>query len=278
MTNGGFLRRYPKSYRDHGFTLIELAVVVLVVGLLIGSLLVPLSTQVDQRNITETQRRLEDAREALIGYAVATGRLPCPASSTSNGVEALTSGECSTSTATGIYDGFVPGVTLGLNNLDSSGYLIDAWPTNQSRIRYAVADIKLPPSSGGTPHALTTNNTPYAMRLAGINAIGATTSSPPGPYLIVCASATGIVTGVNPTCGPTSTNTVAGGNAVFVVYSLGKNGAATSGIDEAANTNGDRLFISKGFSSASAASFDDQLVWVSNYTLISRLIAAGMLP
>jgi hypothetical protein len=63
-----------------------------------------------------------------------------------------------------------------------------------------------------------------------------------------------------------------------VVYSLGKNGTATSGIDEAANTNGDRLFISKGFSSASAASFDDQLVWVSNYTLISRLIAAGMLP
>ena len=51
-----------RSRRPSGFTLLELAVVVAVITLMIGSLLVPLTTQVNQRNVTETERRLEEAR------------------------------------------------------------------------------------------------------------------------------------------------------------------------------------------------------------------------
>jgi prepilin-type N-terminal cleavage/methylation domain-containing protein len=257
MTTRGLPRSRRVRYLVRGFTLVELAVVVLVVGLLIGSLLVPLSTQVDQRNIAETQRRLEDARDALLGFAISNGRFPCPASASSNGTEApIGGGNC------GLFDGFVPGVTLGLNNLDAAGYLIDAWPANQSRIRYAIADVTL----ASTNHALTTN---LGMRNAGINAIGGSTS-----YLSICASASGISA---TSCG-VAANTLAGGNAMFVVYSLGKNGFPGTSADEQANTNGDAVFVSKGYSSGSSGEFDDQLLWVSSYTMISRLVAAGLLP
>ena len=54
-----------------GFTLVEMAVVVVVMALILGSILVPLSTQVEQRQVVDTQRVLEDIKEALIGYALA---------------------------------------------------------------------------------------------------------------------------------------------------------------------------------------------------------------
>lgn len=62
-----------------GFTLTEIAVAVAILALLLGGLLIPLSTQVELARVRETQRQLEAIREALIGYAVANGRLPCPA-------------------------------------------------------------------------------------------------------------------------------------------------------------------------------------------------------
>ena len=64
---------------NRGFTLIEMAIVLMIVGLLLGGMLVPLSAQMDQRNISDTQKSLSEIKEALIGYAMANGRLPCPA-------------------------------------------------------------------------------------------------------------------------------------------------------------------------------------------------------
>ena len=83
-------RRNRGATGMRGFTLIELSVVVLVITLLLGSLLIPLATQVEQRNMSETQKRLQEIKEALIGFAIANGRFPCPAigtgASTDSGV------------------------------------------------------------------------------------------------------------------------------------------------------------------------------------------------
>ena len=65
---------------QRGFTLIELAIVLVVITILIGGLAVPLSAQIQARRIAETKRSLEAAREAIIGYAlshVATGQCDC---------------------------------------------------------------------------------------------------------------------------------------------------------------------------------------------------------
>ena len=270
-----FLRPYPGARRDRGFTLVELAVVVLVVGLLIGSLLVPLSTQVDQRNASEAQRRLEDAREALLGFAISNGRFPCPASvaSSTTGTEEFAVSPAGNST-NGIcmsFSGYLPGQTLGLNNLDASGYALDGYPMSQpgqGRIRYAIADATL----ATIQHVLTATG---QMRAVGIAALGPPTP-PPGPYLYVCGSSTGMTL---TSCG-TTTNSLALGNAVFIVYSLGKNGTLGASLDEQKNINtiGSKTFLGRNYSSVSSQEFDDQLLWVSSYTLISRMVAAGVLP
>ena len=72
--------RLNRARRDAAFTLVELAVVLMVVGLLLSTLTYTLAAQVDQRTREQTQRTLEQAREALIGFAITNGRLPCPAS------------------------------------------------------------------------------------------------------------------------------------------------------------------------------------------------------
>lgn len=53
-----------------GFTLIELAIVLVIVTILIGGLAMPLSAQIQARRIAETNKTLEEAREAIIGYAM----------------------------------------------------------------------------------------------------------------------------------------------------------------------------------------------------------------
>ena len=62
-----------------GFSLIELAVGIAIITLLLGSLMVPLQSQIESRKIADTQKILDNAREALIGYAAANGYFPCPA-------------------------------------------------------------------------------------------------------------------------------------------------------------------------------------------------------
>jgi prepilin-type N-terminal cleavage/methylation domain-containing protein len=69
---------------QQGFTLIELAIVLVVLTILAGGLLVPLTKRIEAERIRSTQQTLEDAQQALIGYAMshraADNRpyLPCP--------------------------------------------------------------------------------------------------------------------------------------------------------------------------------------------------------
>lgn len=55
---------------QRGFTLIELAIVLVIMTILIGGLAVPLSAQIQARRIAETNKTLEEAKEAIIGYAI----------------------------------------------------------------------------------------------------------------------------------------------------------------------------------------------------------------
>ncbi|MCS3904424.1 prepilin-type N-terminal cleavage/methylation domain-containing protein [Methylohalomonas lacus] len=63
---------------NKGFTLVELAMVLLIIGLLLGGLLMPLATQVEQRDRRLVGEQLEDIKRALLGYAVINGNFPCP--------------------------------------------------------------------------------------------------------------------------------------------------------------------------------------------------------
>src|SRR5690606_17123599 len=129
---------------SRGFTILELALSLAVLAVIAVGVLVPFVAQVSQRKISDTERILEQAREALLGYATATGRLPCPATAASNGFESFASGgnvSNGNCTATnGNFIGFLPAATLGFTPIDANGYAIDAWGTAQNRLRYAVAN------------------------------------------------------------------------------------------------------------------------------------------
>jgi type II secretory pathway pseudopilin PulG len=102
--------------RAGGFTLVELAVGLLIISLLLGLLMVPLSTQLDQTRYAETQRHLDIAREAVIGFALATGRLPCPAL----GNVAITTAGAGLESCAGT-EGVLPWATLGIPETDAWG-------------------------------------------------------------------------------------------------------------------------------------------------------------
>lgn len=108
-----------------GFTLIELAVVIAIVALLLGALLVPLATQIQSRNVKETQLALKDIRQALVGFAVTQGRLPCPDTDR----DGLENQPCGTSTTLDYAEGFLPWQDLAVMPTDAWGRLF----------RYAVS-------------------------------------------------------------------------------------------------------------------------------------------
>ena len=264
-----------------GFTLIELAVVMAIVALLIGGAIYTLSAQVEQRSFEDTRRRLEQARELVLAFAVVNGRLPCPATSTSNGDEAPTGGGPCTgylpnSTNT---TGFLPGTAIGFQQVDSLGFAVDAWG---NRLRYAVSSNATQPtgSTGCTapsnPAAFTTTATLKSNTIA---------CAPLN--IVVCSASQNTNSGASPpSCGTygasgdarpvTNQKTV-----VAVIFSTGKNTAvATGGADDAENVDNDGVFVwhEPRPSGAQGGEFDDQLTWITVGELYGKLIAAGVLP
>lgn len=67
--------RFPETHEE-GFTLVELALVLVIVTLLAGGLMMTLTTQQEVQRLNEARRQLADIREALLGYAAINGRLP----------------------------------------------------------------------------------------------------------------------------------------------------------------------------------------------------------
>jgi prepilin-type N-terminal cleavage/methylation domain-containing protein len=107
--------------RRSGFTLIELAVVLAIFGVLLGILVVPLSTQVDQNRISEAERQLAAVREALLGFAIANGRLPCPANPALATGTVGAGGENKPGAACAVSEGVLPWAALGVPESDPWG-------------------------------------------------------------------------------------------------------------------------------------------------------------
>ncbi len=271
-------RRAALRAAQRGFTLVEMAVVLAIVGFLLVMGMYTLSAQSEQRAREDTQRVLEQAREALLGYAVANGRLPCPASSTSSGLESDSpagSGAC-----TNADDGFLPAVTIGFQPVDGDGFALDAW---NNRIRYAVArNLQVATCAGtsATPHFTNKSN----LKQNGMSCLPSTSE------LIVCKSSQVTPPPSAGSCQGGGTNSVTNqGTVVAVIFSTGKNYAlaptaalatAANRLDEADNLDGDTVFISHTPTppGATGGEFDDMMVWISVGQFYGRLATAGVLP
>ena len=241
-----------------GFSLIELAVVLVIIGILVGGFIGTLGSRIDSSRQIETNEALEKIKVALYGYAMskvnplAVVRLPCP-DVDNDGVEdfnPLDLTQCETLTGYGN----LPWVTLGIERGD-------AWSSTYS---YWVADEY----SNTAGFTLAT----YAGNVGAV----------PGSGRIMDA------TGGN----------VLSGNVAAVIFSHGKNQFGSIGLDgtartpvpagaqyadERENTDNDAvppvLFISRSVTGDNApVIFDDILVWISEYELKGRMAQAGVLP
>jgi prepilin-type N-terminal cleavage/methylation domain-containing protein len=240
---------------SRGFSLIELAIATFVIALLLGSLLVPLATQVEQRQVSDTEKNLQEIREALIGFALSNGYLPCPdkvtgagAGTANDGVEDVNAGTCVATS-----DGNLPWVTLGVGASDVWG--------NRYRYQVSAAFAQRSPAAGGT------------FSLSSAATINVCTSSG-------CPSASTRLTGTSPD------------GAVAIVISLGKNGysainastgtanPAPTSADENDNAAGPSNFVSRtrAAAGASGGEFDDVVIWISRHVLFNRMVVAGKLP
>src|SRR6266571_3893372 len=283
---------------SRGFTLAELAVAVAIIGLLLAGALIPFSTQIDVRNTADTQRAMESVREAIIGFAQANGRLPCPADGSiaaglaNAGTEQLIGTSCTA------FFGVVPWATLGAPETD-------AWGRRFSyRVSPVFADISAstwatttPPSPANqslpcAPTPLPTPPTTFALCSLGDIAVftrGSTTAAVPMgsalPAIIISHGKNGggawqtngirlnpIPTGNDEAAninGGNPTATPSGGYPSWAFYSRTPTPAASGCVDP----------IPGGpASSAPLCEFDDIVVVISSSTLIARMVAAGRLP
>ncbi len=230
------------SRPQNGFTLTELAIVLVIVGLLIGGMLVPLSTQRDIQSANETNRQLAETKEALLGFAAVNCRLPCPASPTiatgaaNAGVEyASNATGCNTSA-----EGVLPWATLGIPETDSWG----------RRLTYRVTPdfAKTATCAGGNAaFQLDTNGNISVLATSG----GASVATQL-PVVLMSHGRNG-----------------------FGAYLPGGNQlGASPDADEQENTDSDASFVSK----THTPTFDDIVDWLSPNILKNRMISAARLP
>lgn len=247
----------PSSAR--GFTLIEMAVALFIIALLLGSILTPLATQVEQRQISDTQKAMDDIKEALAGFAVANAYLPCPDTTGDGVADPAAPGVCANA------EGFIPWVTLNV----AQG---DAWG---NRFRYRVA-----PEFTNTPVSGTCVLADGHLGLCDTGNINVNTRDPSTKAtqaLATNAVAIIISHGKNG-YGATSTT----GTARPLV--------PASNVDETSNADPPgTTFISRTPSRFQTVcsdtvagqpfcEFDDIVASLSAYTIFNRLIAAGKLP
>ncbi len=285
---------------QYGFTLLELAIVLVIVTILIGGLAVPLSAQIQARRIAETQKTLAEAREAIIGYAMShtiAGSCTCSykADTTLDPVASSCSPSLCPATGTAaltqpITRHYLPCPDLGDTdpepNQDNDGVdgLTDLDNGVEDRLHASPSCAK---SYGNLPWVTlgTAAQDAWGNRLH---------------YSLTAAygdSSTGFSitsTGNNQVCttsaGGCSTGTLAS-NVPVVLVSYGPNGwgahnvngsklAAPTSADELENTNADPNFVSRTPTNANSTSgeFDDLVVWISDGLLRGRVCPAGGCP
>lgn len=233
---------------QQGFTLIEIAMVLMIIALVLGGLLPTISGQIEQRRISETRKQLEEIKDALLGYAIANGHFPCPAKSPSDGAENRSGGVCNQR------QGFIPWMELGVAKLDAWGRIIrysatPAYTNSVTEFKIGQArdiTISTRDSTDALINLSNANDIPVVVMSHGKNGYGATLDN--GASIANDSSN-------NPDEQTNSKTSGSGAGTNFVTR------------DQSTRTT-----------TGTSGEFDDLVTWISPNTLFGKMVAAGKLP
>lgn len=302
-------------HRISGFTLVEMAVVLIIIGLIVGSLVTPLTMQMELHNKQETKKTLDTIKEALIGFALANGRLPCP-DFNGDGIEdrgappAVNSWDtldtnptpdeirrptqaCMNATPANTYQGWLPFVSIGVGRSDdwNDRFIYRVSPEFTDDFNVWV-DTNASGTLDGTETAVAALRTNTSLGSKGNILIGERGDN---------TTTAGVETKfINPLIGTTAAPSIA--NAAAVIISHGKNQrsafdaftgiarvAATANSDELLNaTDGIQKITrtptpevtgcNETVEGSPYCEFDDIVDWITPTVLLNRMVSAGKLP
>ena len=284
-----------------GFSLAELAIVLFIVAVLVGTTLAISSVQQELRQYKAADREMDKILDKVIGFAQINGRLPCPSPAASAGVSSG-GGDSACSKVSG----FVPWVTLGVQgSLTGESLLADPWG---NPYRYYVSSTD---ANGDGNADFTFNGQMQEIGLGDkwdltdpdIPEVGTDGIRDLDGQFVICDAAAAAVdicdSAANQVFGNAPITKGPYQGAVVVLLSLGKNGAVlpdpVSNADEYENsgstlvggkyyrknadiTLGTRRTTFVKRTTGFADDFDDIVKWIAPSTLFTRMIEAGQLP
>ncbi|MDZ7748281.1 MAG: prepilin-type N-terminal cleavage/methylation domain-containing protein [Halofilum sp. (in: g-proteobacteria)] len=242
-------RAAMSARRQCGFSLVELAVVLVIIGLLLRGGIAALDAGMEQARRAEQRRQLEHVRSALYGFAMSRGRLPCADREPRDGREDYRRGRCEA----GAGHGALPWVTLGVGRRDAWGHpLYYSVAANPGGNLEDFADAPAAPGASS-----------FGLADAGNRDVAN------GAGELLAEDVPAVVVSFGPQGGQLWT---AGGFQCPA-------GAGLSA-DERENCDGDQTFVDAGYRVAgdAAGRFDDMLTWVPGAVLKARMVDAGRLP
>jgi prepilin-type N-terminal cleavage/methylation domain-containing protein len=252
--------------RARGFSLIELSVVVLIIGILLTMGISAMTASFENTALSTTSQRQAAIKEALIAYLRANSRLPCPDTdfAAPDGAEnRATPGN--PATACGARFGIIPYVTLGLAR-DS---VRDGWGNFFS---YHVANTAAANAGNGSLGTNTDWTITANFRSGNTGNITVNDRTAAGAVTALTAAAVVMV--------------ISHGRNGFGAYTIGGTRntlpAAATGADELDNTNGtvDMVYYRRDPTTNDAAAggaFDDVVLYLSASDLLAPLFRDGVL-
>lgn len=259
--------------QQNGFSLVEMSIVLLIMGVLSSSVVIPLVSTMKQARIKQTAAQLANIRQAMHGYLVSVGRLPCPVKTTGlmnkpafsqadNNVvnkvlESVSDAAAEQHNRLQVCDvqhGGVPAAVLGVMGEQSvNGALLDAWGRPY---HYSV--------SWSDHQALGRPGSPDWLSVGEPAAVGISNLE---GELVLCRSV------ASSSC---LAKDVIANQIVWVIVSEGLIQGDVGLQSE--NTDMDKVFVQSAFSSNHQQPFDDQLIWASRSELVYWLLRANWLP
>lgn len=252
--------------RQSGFTLIEIAIVLLIVAILLGYAVAMLPVQQELKQYRHAETEMNSIVEHLIAFAQVNGRLPCPDTSTNtdgnpNSIDGEEDVHATASVGCEAFFGFLPARTLGINGkYNNLGVLIDPWGSGYG---YAVSNVD---TGDGEPDLVTGNG----IRAEGLASVV--------PDLYICSDSTS--TGMDADCSAVSGTSVID-NVAAVVISLGREfdlppptAIQEENTDDFHDGTNDKVYIY----SPRKDGYDDIVKWIPRSLLFSRMLDAEQLP